>query len=361
MKVLVDLLPVSYSHLNGVFVYGMRVIEGWYQAGIKDVVILTTPWLAENVILPKCPDYSVLTIDIPNVGYTKKCLKVGQLRKKVIDASGCDVVFTPLPEPFYYQTLKIPQVSVIHDMARGQRRWYQMYLLFPWQRIHCKKLIYITQYTKEQAHKQSPLLKLVPSEVIYNGVPFDEKQYAPIVEGKYILCVNTLSKYKNADTLVKAFGLVKDQIEENLILVGSDIDGRWNELQQIATQYGCIERVKRLSELSNEDIVSLYQHASLFVTPSTYEGFGYTPIEAAMYCCPVISSKCTALPETTKNLLNYYEPVMSESALANKIFELINNPLSKESLLNISNEFRRAYDVIHQAELIYNLLVCQRL
>lgn len=356
MKVLVDMLPVSYSHLNGVFVYGMRVIDGWYRAGIKDVTILTTSWLAENIILPKCPDYKVLTIEIPDIGYTRKCMKVGRLRKKVIDASGCDIVFSPLPEPFYYQTLNLPQVSVIHDMAQGQRRWYQMHLLFPWQRIHCKKLIYITRYTKEQAHKQSPLLRLVPFDVIYNGVPFDTKQYAPIVAEKYILCINTLSKYKNADTLVKAFGLIKDQIEENLILVGSDVDGRWNELQLLATQYGCSDRVIRLSELSNEDIVSLYQHASLFVTPSTYEGFGYTPIEAAMYCCPVVSSKCTALPETTKGLLNYYEPVMSESALAHKMLEVLCNNSGKEPLESISTIFRDAYNIEMQALKLYKSL-----
>lgn len=356
MKVLVDMLPVSYSHLNGVFVYGMRVLRGWHNKGVRDVAVLTTPWLAEQIIAPECPSFEYITIDIPKMGYTRKCLKVGEMRKQAINSFDCDVVFTPLPEPFYYQTLKHPQVTVIHDMARGERRWYQMNLLFPWQRLHCSKLIYITQYTKDCAFRESPLLKRVPYDVVYNGIPLDETHYPPIVNGKYILCINTLAKYKNADTLVKAFGLIKDQVEHKLIFVGSDVSGRWQELQALASEYSCENRILRLSDLSDENIVALYQHASLFVTPSTYEGFGYTPIEAAMYGCPVISSRCTALPETTQELLYYYDPVMSEKALAQKMMEVLCNPPSRERLLQISQTFKEAYDIDSQAMAIYESL-----
>lgn len=44
----------------------------------------------------------------------------------------------------------------------------------------------------------------------------------------------------------------------------------------------------------------LYSNASLFVSPSLMEGFGFTPIEAAIHCVPVVCTKETALYETTK-------------------------------------------------------------
>lgn len=39
---------------------------------------------------------------------------------------------------------------------------------------------------------------------------------------KYILYVNTLNKYKNIETLVKAFHTISQDITQNLVLVGKD-------------------------------------------------------------------------------------------------------------------------------------------
>ena len=59
MRVLFDLLPVSFTHLNGVFVYAQRILDGWYKEGIKNVVILTTPELKENLLYPLYPDMNI--------------------------------------------------------------------------------------------------------------------------------------------------------------------------------------------------------------------------------------------------------------------------------------------------------------
>lgn len=37
--------------------------------------------------------------------------------------------------------------------------------------------------------------------------------------------------------------------------------------------------------------------ADVFISPSLYEGFGYTPVEAAMCGTPVICTRETALPK----------------------------------------------------------------
>lgn len=356
MKVLFDLLPVSFSHHNGVFVYAQRILEGWYMAGIRDVVVLTTPWLAEAVIKPKCPDFKYVEVNVPQVGYTRKCIRVARERLKIINNSGCDIVFYPMPEPFYFQTPKIPQVMVLHDMAKGKYRWYQWYFMLPWQRFNSKRIIAITEYTRKKAQEFYSFLRNRKIDVVYNSLSYDNNIYKPIVEGNYILDINTLHRYKNADTLIRALGLIKDKTDCKLVLVGQDVDGRSADLQQLATDCSIGDRYIRKEGLSNEEIVSLYQNAKLFVTPSTIEGFGQTPIEAAIYKCPVISTKETALPESTLGLLNYYEPATSPDALAVKILEVLQCPESKKTLEQISDRFKSEYDIKKQSVKIWKVL-----
>lgn len=49
--------------------------------------------------------------------------------------------------------------------------------------------------------------------------------------------------------------------------------------------------------MSDETLVSLYRHATAFLFPSLYEGFGVPAIEAMKFGCPVIASNSSALPE----------------------------------------------------------------
>ena len=94
----------------------------------------------------------------------------------------------------------------------------------------------------------------------------------------------------------------------------------------------------------------------MFVTTSLREGFGYTPIEAAIYGCPVVCSTSEALPETTRNLLFYYEPATDEWALAKKIFEVTEKMPSKYNISKISKEFRELYTADYQNKKIIKLL-----
>jgi glycosyltransferase involved in cell wall biosynthesis len=56
-------------------------------------------------------------------------------------------------------------------------------------------------------------------------------------------------------------------------------------------------RVTCLRSISNEELVLLYNAASLFVFPSLYEGFGLPPLEAMACGLPILASNNSSIPE----------------------------------------------------------------
>lgn len=103
------------------------------------------------------------------------------------------------------------------------------------------------------------------------------------------------------------------------------------------------DRVEVLSYISDEDRNALFYNAELFVTTSYMEGFGRTPVEAAICRIPVISTKETSLLEATMNKVYYYENATDSDELADKIIEVLENKISTEELENIAKKMEEAY------------------
>lgn len=101
----------------------------------------------------------------------------------------------------------------------------------------------------------------------------------------------------------------------------------------------------------------MYRNASLFITTSLKEGFGYTPIEVAMCGCPVISTKCEALGDTTRDLLYYYNPPTDETDLSEQILNVLQNPPSQEHLKSISEEYKQIYNTENQTKLLLEIVL----
>ena len=101
----------------------------------------------------------------------------------------------------------------------------------------------------------------------------------------------------------------------------------------------------------------MYENAKLFITPSQHEGFGYTPIEAAINGCPVISSTCESLPEATMGMAYYYDPVDDYNELAKKMGEVLDNPPSQDRLMYISKTLSEAYSTSKQVDSIKRILI----
>lgn len=87
----------------------------------------------------------------------------------------------------------------------------------------------------------------------------------------------------------------------------------------------------------------MFYKADLFVTNSLQEGFGRTPVEAALCMVPVISTKETSLLEVTMNEVFYYENATDDEELAKKILEVLSNKPRKEKLKEIAEKLEEEY------------------
>ena len=89
----------------------------------------------------------------------------------------------------------------------------------------------------------------------------------------------------------------------------------------------------------------LYRNASVFVSPSRMEGFGLTPVEAAINGTPVICSNIDTLKETTLGLTDYFNPDDSD-----RLSELIMKYVSTSKLdyKSISERLSNEYSVRNQ-------------
>ena len=119
----------------------------------------------------------------------------------------------------------------------------------------------------------------------------------------YVLYLGGFQRHKNLRHLLAAWTWAEPIASEDCPLV---IAGRlpkkpdgymYDNLPDIANELGINDTVRFIGEVKEEDKATLYQLASCFVFPSSYEGFGLPPLEAMACGVPVITTGSGALKE----------------------------------------------------------------
>ncbi|MCJ7762431.1 glycosyltransferase family 4 protein, partial [Candidatus Bathyarchaeota archaeon] len=90
-------------------------------------------------------------------------------------------------------------------------------------------------------------------------------------------------------------------------------------------------KVTRCNHASDQDIISLYSEADVFVYPSLYEGFGLPVLEAMACGCPVITSNVSSLPEVAGDAAILVDP-QDPNAIARAIITVLKDDKLKREL-----------------------------
>jgi len=270
-----------------------------------------------------------------------------------------DIYWTP---HFNVPILNIParyRITTIHDvchltehsdLSKAKKLYARMLYLSALKKSDI--VFTVSNFTKNELRRIFNLnsREIDKVKVVYEAIEFKNKKINAStfpVDGKYILYVGNVKKHKNIEGLIKAFRIIKDKFSDiKLVVVGrmeKFISGNVDALRLIE-ENGLNSCVVFTGVLTDEELISLYRNALLFVLPSFYEGFGLPPLEAISNGCPVFLSDIEVFREIYGDCVIYcnpYDPV----DIAEKIEKFIENPALFENLKEKSKKIVERFSV----------------
>ncbi len=172
----------------------------------------------------------------------------------------------------------------------------------------------------------------------------------------FILFVGALEPKKNIPTLIKAFHLcLKKEPSLNLVIAGRK-SWKYEAIFQLINDLNLQSKVRYLNFIPYDDLPSLYSAATAFVFPSSYEGFGFPPLEAMKCGTPVIVSNRSSLPEVVgpRGLMvdpeNYHE-------LSEMILKLIQDESFRLEMRDYYLDYAKQFTwerTVKQTEAVYD-------
>lgn len=219
-------------------------------------------------------------------------------------------------------------ISTIHDLSFfANKNWfslpYRLYyrILTPILARKCKALITVSEFSKSEIVKY---LGINPNKivVIYNAVAdtfFDKSEEGSIdarFQKPFVLAVSSLDPRKNFSMLVQAFE--ESDIETHKLYIIGAYHAAFSQTN-LTHKSGKIEF---LGHVDDNILKQAYRHASLFIYPSLYEGFGIPPLEAMASGCPVLLSDIEVFHEIDGNNALYCDPNNKEDIIKNIKFAL---------------------------------------
>jgi len=147
------------------------------------------------------------------------------------------------------------------------------------------------------------------------------------LDGGYVLSVGTLEPRKNQRRLVAAHGGLPVDVRRRYPLVLAGAEG-W-KLEEAVGELP--DHVRLLGRVSDDELVDLYNGATLFAYPSLAEGFGLPVLEAMACGAPVVTSNVSSLPEVAGDAARLVDPLAVE-ALGAALGELLGDEAERRRL-----------------------------
>lgn len=227
--------------------------------------------------------------------------------------------------------IKRKQLVLIHDASFFVNKTYFSFAFRIWYKfaipiigLFSKHILTVSEFSKSELIKYAAINSNKIS-VIYNSADHIARFQKPSTEfvdkisklRPYCLAVSNLGANKNFKGLNLALNLI-DFKPYNMVIAGA--------AQRVLNATSTVEgKSVYLGYIDNNELSYLYSHATLFIFPSFYEGFGIPPLEAMISGCPVIASQTSSIPEICGFACAYFDPYQPVD-MATKIEKLLNDP-----------------------------------
>nr|CBA27705.1 hypothetical protein Csp_A03620 [Curvibacter putative symbiont of Hydra magnipapillata] len=233
------------------------------------------------------------------------------------------------------------QLAVIHDAATARapssysktfRLWYS--LLIPCLYTRAKSVCTVSQFSRDDLATLYGVRNDVM--VLPEGTDHMDRTNADVrvlekvglTQRPYVLAVSSLAPHKNFETVVRAVALM-GEIDFDVVIAGG-----LNPAIFAKAGNTLPSSVKYAGYVTDAELKALYEHASCFIFPSIYEGYGLPPTEAMASGCAVIASNAAAIPETCGEAALYFDP-KSPADLARVLQVFMAQPQLQEKMRSL--------------------------
>lgn len=278
-----------------------------YELGVKNTLLISPKdedWLKKHF-----PKLKYLIVPEPIYSWSEQLLMPARLKKEAFDL----IHFANFNVPVVWRD---PCVITLHDLIpltfSGERRksWisksaYRKVLKTGLGKA--RRVIVPSQSVKNSLRGwiETEKVKVIPHGL---GDHFRrEKEPWPKranilrklgVTQPYILYVGNYRSHKNITTLIQAFNAFKEEFPNvQLVLAGKISHERQQALTSLADHHIADISLIFTGEVTQRELIALYDSAKLFILPSFLEGFGLVALEAAARGAVVIASKTTPVKE----------------------------------------------------------------
>lgn len=173
------------------------------------------------------------------------------------------------------------------------------------------------------------------------------------LKGKYILTIGGTEPRKNTKIVMNLF--LKHPFDGyQLVVIGDEWNGKKFTQEEKSSHW-----ILHTGEVTEKQLLALYRHASLFIFPSIYEGFGLPPLEAMACGIPVIAAQASCLPEILGDAAEWFDP-QSQDSLASAIRRLLSSQKLRTELIQKGRQKAKTYTwerTIRETASIYRTLL----
>ncbi|MFZ0914723.1 MAG: glycosyltransferase family 1 protein [Candidatus Korobacteraceae bacterium] len=184
------------------------------------------------------------------------------------------------------------------------------------------------------------------TRVIHHGLsrlpdcPQAARTVAQKTRREFLLYVGSRAPYKNFGGLLRAFrdtGLHESL--DLLVLGGGPLT---TEERAVAKRLEISQRLITIPLSSDALLGAAYAAAKVFVYPSLWEGFGFSPLEAMAAGCPVVACRVSSVPEVCRDAPFYFEPE-TPGSLDRALFLAVNDDESRRGAILRGKEIAAGY------------------
>jgi glycosyltransferase involved in cell wall biosynthesis len=213
----------------------------------------------------------------------------------LVRKAGAEVLFAPgYTAPLRCQA---PVVVTIHDVSfAAHPEWFtwregaRRRTLTRLTALKARRILAVSQFSKREIVRYLD----VPSEkvrVIYSGVSrsFSPPGPRPRPRSQTVLFVGSLFNRRLIPELIVGFGVLAARHSDvSLEIVGDNRSLPRFDTAVLAAATGHADRIRARDYVADDELGDLYASARAFAFLSTYEGFGFTPLEALSAGIPIV-------------------------------------------------------------------------